>query len=94
MSEPKTRDEYFQRMRKNTRIEGKGPDVVVHMACPACAEPDFLVCRAALMIEAGAAGAACGACGRRMHTEHEGVITSVVLDSGAPLPEWVPARKA
>ena len=48
MSEPKTKQEYFEKATRNSRASGFGiRGTMQHFACPGCAEPDWKVVRIA-----------------------------------------------
>jgi hypothetical protein len=45
MGQPTSREEYEERFHANQKITGFGLDTTMHMPCPFCAAPDFMVYR-------------------------------------------------
>jgi hypothetical protein len=64
--EPTNIIEYNARFLENQRITGWGPGVEMHMPCPFCTAPDFMVFQIMQTEQAFAKGAVCGSCGRGM----------------------------
>ena len=90
MSEPASRDEYLDRLKANAVITGFGLDTTMHMPCPFCAAPDFLVYGIFAAESALAKGAACGECGRSAKAIFLQEGPGEVVQTGGPdAPEWL-----
>lgn len=61
---PKNADEYAERFQKSYKIEGFGENVQIHMPCPFCAAPNFIVHGIMETAPALSQGATCCECGR------------------------------
>jgi hypothetical protein len=91
VSQPKTLDEHSAKYKANHKITGSGPDAIIHMPCPFCAEPNFAV-GTALQIEAAFAdGAICKSCGRGMRVVRDkpGLIPMFFLTCGDDPPKYL-----
>lgn len=88
-----TKEEYEAKYKANTELEGFGLDTTVHMPCPACAEPDFLVYRVLETETALSRGAVCVHCGvgvRAVFTHAlNGTSFEFVQTAGPELPEYL-----
>jgi hypothetical protein len=93
MSDPKTKEEYFERFAANQRVTGMGFEVEMHVPCPFCAEPDFLICRVLLAEKDWAKGGTCIACGRSakaiFRRGPEGPFHEIVQTGGPEPPAWL-----
>lgn len=93
--QPKTLEEYNDRYNANTRYSGFGPyEAKMHMPCPGCTEPDWLVCIILESEEALAKGATCKHCGRGFKAlySRDGQVKSfkLVQTVGDDLPDFLP----
>jgi hypothetical protein len=83
----------------NTKVEGKGPDTIVHAPCPFCAAPDFLVYRLLDVQSAVSEDTTCASCARSMRgifTEDGkgGTQVELVQTGGPDIPAWfTPIRR-
>lgn len=97
MSEPTTLDEYNAKATTNIRITGTGLEVTVHMPCPFCAEPDWLIHRVLETEAAMGKGAQCKHCGRAAKAIYErnssGIRFEIVQTLGDPPSTWLPAMR-
>lgn len=59
-----TKDEYLERVNKNQEITGFGMEVTMHMPCPFCGAPDFMVYLVLETEIAAKRGAVCKECKR------------------------------
>lgn len=59
-----TKDEYEKRFAENQVIEGYGLETTVHLPCPFCAAPDFIIHKVVEAEEAYLKGGVCTECGR------------------------------
>lgn len=66
MGEPTSHEEFNAKFEKNTSYSGRFLDTAMHMPCPFCAEPDFLVYKIIEVNEALKKGAVCTHCKRGM----------------------------
>jgi bacterioferritin-associated ferredoxin len=93
MTEPTSLSEYLERFERNQVIDGWGLAVRVHLPCPFCAAPDFLVYRMTEVEAAMTHGAMCAACGRSAKAliiRAEGELSlEVVQTSGPDQPVWM-----
>jgi transposase-like protein len=91
MAEPKDMQEYTERFAANQKITGFGVNVTMHMPCPFCAEPDFMVYK--IIETEDATGGTCKACNRTLLIEHEVVGPTRTIrmyqTGGPPQPEWL-----
>jgi hypothetical protein len=91
MAEPKDMQEYTERFAANQKISGYGADVTMHLPCPFCAAPDFMVYKIIEMEDV--TGGTCKACSRSMAMDQEvvGSTRSVrMFQTGGPAqPEWL-----
>ena len=96
MGAPHSYDEYLQRFHANQRVEGFGLDVRMHVPCPFCAAPDWLVHEVLLTQDAMADGAVCVECGRGAKAVFSAVngntFIEIVQTTGMPQPEWLIPR--
>lgn len=93
MTHPTNHDEYLQRFSLNQRMSSFGLNTTMHMPCPFCAAPDFLVYRVVEVQEAMGKGAVCKECGRgakAVFIGHKGGISfEIVQTSGPDQPDWL-----
>ncbi len=91
------RAEFFAKATANMRVSGFGiAETTVHIPCPFCAEPDFMVSRVMESREPFSAGATCKHCGRsaRFPVESDSDSTRTwleVTDDGPHPDEMYPA---
>ncbi len=65
MAEPKTEQEYAEKIHANTRYTGSGPwDTIAHLPCPFCGEPGFMSWKILEVNEVLTQGAVCKYCER------------------------------
>lgn len=94
MAEPTSMQEYTERFHANQNVSGFGIETTMHMPCPFCAAPEFMVYR---IIDSEAAmqeGAVCSSCKRGAAIEFSVNTESmkqfeVVQTSGAAQPSWL-----
>ena len=96
MSEaPTNTTEYLRRFFLSQKIEGYGLDTTIHMPCPFCAAPDWLVHKLICTHEALESGATCKECERSAkavftETKASGVTAfEMVQTAGPDQPEWL-----
>ena len=86
-------DEYAARFHANQRVEGFGIDVCMHVPCPFCAAPDWLVHPILLTQEAMGDGAVCRECGRGAKAvfseHHDCTFIELVQTVGTAQPVWL-----
>lgn len=92
--EPKNAAEYLARFQHNQKIEGFGiGNVNIHMPCPFCAAPDFLVYELLQCEEPMAKGATCKECGRGAKALYtlfsRRQVLEIVQTGGPDAPEWL-----
>lgn len=96
MSDPASAEDYNRKFAAGQRFFGFGLETGVGTPCPACAEPDFMVCRVVDMEATLRAGAVCRACGRGFRTVFPeglppGVVRfEVVQTVGPDVPSYMP----
>jgi|SRR5688572_5266892 len=95
MADPKSREEYERRFNRHQRLEGFGTETTLHMPCPFCAAPDFIVARVVDVQAALAKGAVCQECGRGMrleYTYHQPQVLSfeAIQTCGSDAPSYAP----
>ena len=92
MSECTSRDEFNEKHEANSRISGSGSETTLHMPCPFCAEPDFLVHRIVDADAAYAKGAVCKFCRRGVrrvvNCGQVGWTTEAVQTCGPDVASW------
>lgn len=93
-----TRSEYEAKFAANQRISGQGVgNVYVHMPCPFCAEPDFMVYELLASQDAMSKGATCKACRRGIKAifsrSPSGVSFEIVQTCGDTAPDYVPPMR-
>jgi hypothetical protein len=100
MTTEKSPDEvaYEEKSHRNSTLSGFGFETEVHVPCPFCAEPDFIVHPITDPETAYARGAVCGSCGRGMRAlvtrSKAGVSFELVQTAGDDPPAWlVPALR-
>jgi len=91
---PKNKDEYLERFHTNQRVSGFGfGNVHIHMPCPFCAAPDFLVYEIMQTEEALKKDTACAECGRSSKSifkrNASGVEFELVQTGGDDSSEWL-----
>lgn len=94
LPEPTNIIEYNARYFDAQRISGYGLETTMHMPCPFCVEPDFLVYRILEVQEAMARGAVCKRCGRGCraiftHPNEGHLKFEIVQTVGPDAPEWL-----
>ena len=94
MREPDSQMEYEARFAKNQRVDGFGIEGVrVHVPCPFCAAPDWVVHGILEAERAYSRGAACAACGRAARVVFTpiagGKALTFVQTAGGDPPPWV-----
>lgn len=93
MAHPTSYEEYVERFHAGEKITGFGLEVTVHMPCPFCAAPDWLVYRVLNVEKAIAEGKTCTECGRTAKTlvrHGEGSVGFEIVQTGGPdQPEWL-----
>jgi hypothetical protein len=62
--EPKSKEEYEQRFKSNSKITGYGMDTTVHVPCPFCAAPNFMSYKITEVEDVLGNGSVCGECNR------------------------------
>lgn len=92
-----TKDEYERLVTANTKIEGYGLDVTMHLPCPFCAAPDFMLYKVIDANDALRAGAVCKSCGRGMKgiVQESSAETTIemVQTCGNDPPEFLPPMR-
>lgn len=90
MSDPQTPEEYIARQQASQHLSGYGADTTVHVPCPFCAAPEWLVHRVIDTEAAMSKGATCKKCGRtaRAHiaTHPGGGKSFEIVQTGGPDP--------
>lgn len=94
MSEPTSMAEYTERFQENQKVSGFGLDTTVHMPCPFCAAPDFMVYRIIDSEDAMVEGAVCSECHRGAAMEFHVNLPNnkqfeIVQTVGDLQPEWL-----
>ena len=94
MTEPASAQEYTQRFHANQRITGFGIDGVrMHVPCPFCAAPDWLVHGILETETAMQRDTICQECGRSaralMQRDARGVQFEFVQTGGPDQPDWL-----
>lgn len=94
----KTRQEYEQKYFHNQRITGFGLGVTLHVPCPFCAEPDFLIYKIIEMESALTSDHVCKHCGRGMKTfierdKYGGTKMEFVQTCGDDPPDFLPKMR-
>jgi hypothetical protein len=93
--EPTNADEYLERFARNNKISGYGMETTMHMPCPFCAAPDFLVYAITDTFKALDEGATCKHCDRSQATvetrSEDGLqVRLAMFQTGGPdQPEWL-----
>lgn len=91
---PTSAQEYLARFSANQKITGHGiGNVYIHMPCPFCAAPEFIVYELLEVEEAMAKGAECRECGRAaraVFTRSPSSVSFEIMQTGGPdQPEWL-----
>lgn len=94
MSRPNSQEELEQRFAANQKISGHGLDTTMHLPCPFCAAPDFIVYKILDSEDALVNGAKCGECGRGAAIEFSVNTPSnkqfeLVQTEGDDQPDWL-----
>jgi hypothetical protein len=93
MSDPISAAEYNERFQANVRVEGFGLEVTMHMPCPFCAAPDFMVYKVLSTEEAMKSGGSCKQCGRSaaalFDRTPDRIRFSIVQTGGPDQPAWM-----
>ena len=90
---PRNNDELAVRINLNQQVTGFGFDTTMHMPCPFCGAPDFMVFKVIDTLEASKQGGTCKECKRSMKT----IVTSIrggrnmefVQSAGPDQPDWL-----
>lgn len=94
MSECTGFEEYKRKFTANQKIDGFGLGILIHVPCPFCAEPDFLVHKLHEAERAYRDGAVCKHCGRGLrglfNYDASGVSFEFVQTVGVAPPDWLP----
>lgn len=95
MTMPTDLKSYTARFHANQRMTGFGIDVTVHVPCPFCSAPDWIVMKVIDTKEAMKTGASCEECGRSaraiFHVDQPGNAEfEVVQTGGSDAPDWLP----
>lgn len=90
-----TLDEYNKRFVESQKITGRGLDVTMHLPCPFCACPDFMVYKILEMEQVCKNEAICVECGRgaKMLFTYSGghaIGLEVVQTRGEEQPDFLP----
>lgn len=94
MAEPLSAQAYIEKFHANQKIEGFGIDkVTIHVPCPFCAEPDFMLYTILEVEKALEAGATCKHCNRGskaiIHRENGGMSFEMVQTCGDEPSDWL-----
>jgi rRNA maturation protein Nop10 len=91
------KSEYESKFALNQRISGFGMDTTMHMPCPFCAEPEWMVFKILEQEEISSKEHVCAECGRgaKMIYRHEGSSISfeVVQTCGDDAPGYLPPMR-
>jgi len=94
MADPATREDYDRLAKANQRIEGFGLDTTMHLPCPFCAAPDFMVYKVLEVQQRLEAGAGCRSCGRSLRAQFKpdqpGTVFEFVQTGGPDAPDYLP----
>lgn len=94
MADCENMDAFNAKFKKNMKIDGFGLDVMLHVPCPFCADPDALVHKVIDTVSAYEKGARCKGCGRGFRgifTQHRGGTTFLIVQTaGDDPPAWLP----
>lgn len=89
-----TKEEYEKKFADNQKFSGRGVETTIHMPCPFCAEPDFMIYRVIEVNDFLAHEAVCKHCGRGMkgivEKGESGVNVEFVQTCGDPAPDFLP----
>lgn len=93
----KSFEQYKAKFYSSQRITGIGLEVTMHVPCPFCAHPDFLVHKILDTEAAYKAGATCKNCKRSVsaifhRNEQNCVRAEFVQTAGEDAPAWMPYR--
>ena len=95
MGECSSFEDYKIKFYGNQKLSGYGLYTTMHVPCPFCAEPDFMVHRILDPEAAYTQGAVCAHCKRGMRgiirRDVGSVWCSFVQTCGDPPPPWLPA---
>lgn len=93
MADPSDFQEYLDRFRTNSKLEGFGLSVSMSVPCPFCAAPAFMKYRILDTEKALQDGATCADCGRSAKAVFQkslGVTQFEVVQTGGPdQPTWL-----
>jgi len=94
MAHPTSYAEYLERFHANQKLSGYGLDVTVHLPCPFCAAPDFMVYKVIDSEAAMVDGSTCKECSRSAAMEFSVNTPSqkafeVVQTGGDDQPDWL-----
>jgi hypothetical protein len=91
---PESKLEYEERLTHNTDLSGFGFDTSVHMPCPFCAAPDFLIYKVLEVASAFQQDTTCAHCKRTvrgaLHTTPNTATMRLFQVAGDDPPPWAP----
>lgn len=91
--QPSNKEEFLQRFNENQKLSGFGLETTMHVPCPFCAAPDFMVYKIIDSAAAMARGGTCNVCDRSMKAIFDrkpGVTSFTIVQTGGPdQPEWL-----
>lgn len=94
MAQPANAEEYLERFNTNQKCSGFGiEEATIHMPCPFCAAPDFMVYRIIDAQDAMMKGGICKECGRGCQAVFQKSAHSTAFEFvqtvGADQPDWL-----
>jgi hypothetical protein len=102
MADPATREDYDRQAMANQRLEGFGLETTMHLSCPFCTAPDFMIYRIISVLDVLTEPHTCSSCARSLQVEvkhHDGgtsmefVHMEFVQTGGPPPPAYLPAMR-
>jgi hypothetical protein len=97
MPQPTSKEDYEARFHENQKMTGRFFETTMHMPCPFCAAPEFMVYKILEVTEIIAQEHICSECRRGCRAiitrETGGISFEFVQTQGDPPPEWVPAMR-
>lgn len=102
MTAPRTREEYEIRFNANTYADGEGMELSLHVPCPFCAAPDFVVGKLLELEMLVKLEQVCQECGRGVRLQlkdivlrggQRGVSYEFLQTQGDDPPPWVPPMR-
>lgn len=92
-----TKQEYDKRFAENQQVSGFGLDTTVHMPCPFCAAPGWMITKVLEMEEVSSKEHVCSECGRgakMIYTRKGGGVSfEVVQTQGPDCPDFLPPMR-